>query len=87
MPPPSKAPPVPLVPCLSVEQPPKQDQHNEQFPEKMPNCLLPVQNMFLAIINDTYTEVKADFAEIPSQEIHIKDLVRQVSKCFCNYLI
>uniref|UniRef100_A0A8B9V134 Polycystin 2 like 2, transient receptor potential cation channel n=1 Tax=Anas zonorhyncha TaxID=75864 RepID=A0A8B9V134_9AVES len=34
-------------------------------------------NMFLAIINDTYTEVKADFAEIPCQEIHIKDLVRQ----------
>uniref|UniRef100_A0A8C3CHI6 Polycystin 2 like 2, transient receptor potential cation channel n=1 Tax=Cairina moschata TaxID=8855 RepID=A0A8C3CHI6_CAIMO len=34
-------------------------------------------NMFLAIINDTYSEVKADFAGLPSQEIHIKDLVRQ----------
>ncbi|XP_068554527.1 polycystin-2-like protein 2 isoform X2 [Anas acuta] len=34
-------------------------------------------NMFLAIINDTYTEVKAHFAEMPSQDIHIKDLVRQ----------
>ncbi|KAI6076973.1 Polycystic kidney disease 2-like 2 protein [Aix galericulata] len=34
-------------------------------------------NMFLAIINDTYSEVKADFAGLPSQEVHIKDLVRQ----------
>ncbi|XP_040428967.1 polycystic kidney disease 2-like 2 protein isoform X4 [Cygnus olor] len=34
-------------------------------------------NMFLAIINDTYSEVRADFAGIPSQEIHIKDLIRQ----------
>ncbi|XP_047913217.1 polycystin-2-like protein 2 isoform X3 [Anser cygnoides] len=34
-------------------------------------------NVFLAIINDTYSEVRADFAGIPSQEIHIKDLIRQ----------
>lgn len=41
--------------------------------------------MFLAIINDTYSEVKADFAVIPNQEFHITDLFRQVSECFCNY--
>ncbi|XP_042682583.1 polycystic kidney disease 2-like 2 protein [Centrocercus urophasianus] len=34
-------------------------------------------NMFLAIINDTYSEVKADFAVIPNQEFHITDLFRQ----------
>uniref|UniRef100_A0A8D0HCN8 Polycystin 2 like 2, transient receptor potential cation channel n=1 Tax=Sphenodon punctatus TaxID=8508 RepID=A0A8D0HCN8_SPHPU len=34
-------------------------------------------NMFLAIINDTYSEVKADFAVIPSQEFEITDLIRQ----------
>uniref|UniRef100_A0A8C9FY55 Polycystin cation channel PKD1/PKD2 domain-containing protein n=1 Tax=Pavo cristatus TaxID=9049 RepID=A0A8C9FY55_PAVCR len=34
-------------------------------------------NMFLAIINDTYSEVKADFAVAPSQELHIADLLRQ----------
>ncbi|XP_067161163.1 polycystin-2-like protein 2 [Apteryx mantelli] len=34
-------------------------------------------NMFLAIINDTYSEVKADFALIPSQEFVISDLIRQ----------
>ncbi|XP_021266439.1 polycystic kidney disease 2-like 2 protein isoform X2 [Numida meleagris] len=34
-------------------------------------------NMFLAIINDTYSEVKADFAVIPKQELHIIDLFRQ----------
>ncbi|NXI72724.1 PK2L2 protein, partial [Anseranas semipalmata] len=34
-------------------------------------------NMFLAIINDTYSEVKADFAVIPSQELHIRNLFRQ----------
>ncbi|NXK48861.1 PK2L2 protein, partial [Chauna torquata] len=34
-------------------------------------------NVFLAIINDTYSEVKADFAVIPSQELHIRDLFRQ----------
>lgn len=43
--------------------------------------------MFLAIINDTYSEVKADFEVIPSQELQIRDLFRQVSKHFCNYLI
>ncbi|NXQ93711.1 PK2L2 protein, partial [Sagittarius serpentarius] len=34
-------------------------------------------NMFLAIINDTYSEVKADFEVIPSQEVQIRDLFRQ----------
>uniref|UniRef100_K7G684 Polycystin 2 like 2, transient receptor potential cation channel n=1 Tax=Pelodiscus sinensis TaxID=13735 RepID=K7G684_PELSI len=34
-------------------------------------------NMFLAIINDTYSEVKADFAVIPSKEFEISDLIRQ----------
>eukprot|EP00076_Gallus_gallus_P045247 XP_025010785.1 polycystic kidney disease 2-like 2 protein isoform X3 [Gallus gallus] len=34
-------------------------------------------NMFLAIINDTYSEVKADFAVIPNEELHIADLFRQ----------
>ncbi|KAM6123058.1 polycystin-2-like protein 2 [Phoenicopterus ruber ruber] len=34
-------------------------------------------NMFLAIINDTYSEVKADFEVIPSQELHIRDLFRR----------
>ncbi|NXJ45132.1 PK2L2 protein, partial [Spizaetus tyrannus] len=34
-------------------------------------------NMFLAIINDTYSEVKADFEVIPSQELQIRDLFRQ----------
>ncbi|KFQ70182.1 Polycystic kidney disease 2-like 2 protein, partial [Phaethon lepturus] len=34
-------------------------------------------NMFLAIINDTYSEVKADFEVIPSQELPIRDLFRQ----------
>ncbi|NXJ87642.1 PK2L2 protein, partial [Corythaixoides concolor] len=34
-------------------------------------------NMFLAIINDTYSEVKADFEVIPSQELQIRNLFRQ----------
>ncbi|KAM6055507.1 polycystin-2-like protein 2 isoform 5-T7 [Theristicus caerulescens] len=34
-------------------------------------------NMFLAIINDTYSEVKADFEVIPSQEVQIRDLFTQ----------
>ncbi|KAJ7316448.1 hypothetical protein JRQ81_002610 [Phrynocephalus forsythii] len=34
-------------------------------------------NMFLAIINDTYSEVKADFSVIPSREFEISDLIRQ----------
>ncbi|NXI96187.1 PK2L2 protein, partial [Psophia crepitans] len=34
-------------------------------------------NMFLAIINDTYSEVKADFEVIPSQKLQIRDLFRQ----------
>uniref|UniRef100_A0A663MW78 Polycystin 2 like 2, transient receptor potential cation channel n=1 Tax=Athene cunicularia TaxID=194338 RepID=A0A663MW78_ATHCN len=44
-------------------------------------------NVFLAIINDTYSEVKAAFQAIPSQELHLRDLFRQVSKHFCKYLI
>ncbi|XP_010123541.1 PREDICTED: polycystic kidney disease 2-like 2 protein, partial [Chlamydotis macqueenii] len=34
-------------------------------------------NMFLAIINDTYSEVKADFKVMPSQELQITDLFRR----------
>ncbi|XP_062443711.1 polycystin-2-like protein 2 [Rhea pennata] len=35
-------------------------------------------NMFLAIINDTYSEVKADFAVIPSEDFAISDLIRRM---------
>ncbi|XP_074012233.1 polycystin-2-like protein 2 [Numenius arquata] len=34
-------------------------------------------NMFLAIINDTYSEVKADFQLISSEELQIRDLFRR----------
>ncbi|KAH0629802.1 hypothetical protein JD844_012189 [Phrynosoma platyrhinos] len=34
-------------------------------------------NMFLAIINDTYSEVKADFSIIPSREFEISDLIKE----------
>ncbi|NXP06043.1 PK2L2 protein, partial [Thinocorus orbignyianus] len=34
-------------------------------------------NMFLAIINDTYSEVKADFQLISSEELQIRELFRQ----------
>ncbi|XP_010070750.1 PREDICTED: polycystic kidney disease 2-like 2 protein, partial [Pterocles gutturalis] len=34
-------------------------------------------NMFLAIINDTYSEVKADFQVIPSQELQLRELFRR----------
>ncbi|NXK25723.1 PK2L2 protein, partial [Arenaria interpres] len=34
-------------------------------------------NVFLAIINDTYSEVKADFQLISSEELQIRDLFRQ----------
>ncbi|XP_063148953.1 polycystin-2-like protein 2 [Candoia aspera] len=34
-------------------------------------------NMFLAIINDTYSEVKADFSVIPSREFEISDFIKQ----------
>ncbi|XP_074866117.1 polycystin-2-like protein 2 isoform X2 [Carettochelys insculpta] len=37
-------------------------------------------NMFLAIINDTYSEVKADFAVVPSKEFEISELIRQFSQ-------
>lgn len=49
--------------------------------EKFSVCFFPLQNMFLAIINDTYTEVKADFSVIPSQEFDVSDLIRQASAC------
>ncbi|XP_054832331.1 polycystic kidney disease 2-like 2 protein [Eublepharis macularius] len=34
-------------------------------------------NVFLAIINDTYSEVKADFSVIPSKKFEISDLIKQ----------
>ncbi|OXB56851.1 hypothetical protein ASZ78_004734 [Callipepla squamata] len=34
-------------------------------------------NVLLAIINDTYSEVRADFAAIPKQELRIADLFRK----------
>lgn len=43
--------------------------------------------MFLAIINETYSEVKADFEVIPSQEFQLRDLFREVSNHFCNCII
>ncbi|XP_060544518.1 polycystin-2-like protein 2 isoform X3 [Pantherophis guttatus] len=39
--------------------------------------MLLLLNMFLAIINDTYSEVKADFSVIPSREFEISDLIKQ----------
>lgn len=53
----------------------------------MSNCILPVQNMFLAIINDTYSEVKADYDVMPSHKLPIRHFFRHVSKHLCNYLI
>uniref|UniRef100_A0A8C4ULM1 Polycystin 2 like 2, transient receptor potential cation channel n=1 Tax=Falco tinnunculus TaxID=100819 RepID=A0A8C4ULM1_FALTI len=44
-------------------------------------------NLFLAIINDTYSEVKADFEVLPSQELRIRDFFRRVSKQLSTYLI
>uniref|UniRef100_A0A8C8A300 Polycystin 2 like 2, transient receptor potential cation channel n=1 Tax=Otus sunia TaxID=257818 RepID=A0A8C8A300_9STRI len=44
-------------------------------------------NVFLAIINYTYSEVKAAFEAIPSQELKLIDLFIQVSKHFCKCLI
>ncbi|KAM9226579.1 polycystin-2-like protein 2 [Leptosomus discolor] len=34
-------------------------------------------NMFLAIINDTYSQIKADFEVIPSEELQLRHLFRQ----------
>lgn len=34
--------------------------------------------MFLAIINDTYSEVKADFSVIPDRDFEIGEFIRQV---------
>ncbi|KAM4653652.1 polycystin-2-like protein 2 [Amazona ochrocephala] len=44
-------------------------------------------NMFLAIINDTYSEVKADYDMMPGHKVPIRDLFRHVSKHLRNYLI
>lgn len=38
---------------------------------------LPIQNMFLAIINDTYSEVKADMSQQRS-EMEMTDLIKKV---------
>lgn len=41
-------------------------------------CLLfPRQNMFLAIINDTYTEVKEELSS-QKNELQITDIIKQV---------
>jgi polycystin 2 len=37
------------------------------------------QNMFLAIINDTYSEVKSDLAQ-QKAEMELSDLIRKVGK-------
>ncbi|NXG60458.1 PK2L2 protein, partial [Hemiprocne comata] len=34
-------------------------------------------NMFLAIINDAYSEVKADFKVMPSQQLQVRDLIKK----------
>ncbi|NXU58143.1 PK2L2 protein, partial [Turnix velox] len=34
-------------------------------------------NMFLAIINDTYSEVKADFQMMTTEELQLRDLIKQ----------
>lgn len=46
------------------------------------NLYLPLtykQNMFLAIINDTYSEVKSDLAQ-QKAEMELSDLIRKVRK-------
>lgn len=42
-----------------------------------PLGVLSVQNMFLAIINDTYSEVKADMSQQRS-EMEMTDLIKKV---------
>lgn len=44
-----------------------------------------LQNMFLAIINDTYSEVKADMAQERS-EMEITDLIKKVWKS-CDHIL
>ncbi|XP_040459658.1 polycystic kidney disease 2-like 2 protein [Falco naumanni] len=41
-------------------------------------------NMVLAIINDTYSEVKADFEVLPSQELRIRDFFRRSCKALAK---
>lgn len=41
------------------------------------HSLFYVQNMFLAIINDTYSEVKSDLAQ-QKAEMELSDLIRKV---------
>lgn len=42
------------------------------------------QNMFLAIINDTYSEVKSDMAQ-QKAEMELSDLIRKVNIMFCLF--
>lgn len=42
------------------------------------------QNMFLAIINDTYSEVKSDMAQ-QKAEMELSDLIRKVKVTFCLF--
>lgn len=48
------------------------------MPLTIPLHLLSVQNMFLAIINDTYSEVKADMSQQRS-EMEMTDFIKKVS--------
>lgn len=45
--------------------------------------LLSIQNMFLAIINDTYSEVKADMSQQRS-EMEMTDFIKKVLISSCN---
>lgn len=40
--------------------------------------------MFLAIINDTYSEVKSDMAQ-QKAEMELSDLIRKVNVMFCLF--
>lgn len=42
------------------------------------------QNMFLAIINDTYSEVKSDMAQ-QKAEMELSDLIRKVNVMLCLF--
>lgn len=44
----------------------------------------PGQNMFLAIINDTYSEVKSDMAQ-QKAEMELSDLIRKVRGTFALF--
>lgn len=49
----------------------------------MPLHLLSLQNMFLAIINDTYSEVKADMSQQRS-EMEMTDFIKKVNQILLN---